>query len=320
VKNWRRSYENRKIKIGLALSGGGSKAFYSLGLATFFREQGIRFNIYAGTSAGAAMAIADATGTNRDTVQYFMDLARANKKNFYVSNLLRGKTPFPHLELYKLGIRNLLDFEKLRKLQNVKFRIPAAIIGKTKYGNPKTQFYRTSLVFYLSLQYLKDLKNIKKNNFKNLLQTKASALNIRETVFSEKDFTSLEMVEKIILVSSSVPLVLKPQVFGQNYMLDGALISNMPIYLLEDADVKVGVYYSSSMKKVYHEKYKDALLFAPSRELPIDTFEYADPVAIKETFDLGYEDGALYYPVLRKEVERTLSKKSPLYKISTMFR
>jgi hypothetical protein len=299
-------FRKQQPRLGLAISGGGSKAFYSLGMMTYFQEKGIRFDVYAGTSAGAAMIISDATRQNRDTLNYFVTMVRNNPKNFYLENLLKpGKSPFPHLQMYKKGIRYLLNFEKLKKAARERqFFIPCVVIRESRYGRPHQSFYRASILFYLSMQYFRDRRDLSRRSFRNLLEKNAEKLNLKEVVFTERDFTSPAMVEKIILASSSAPPILKTQQIGNNWVLDGALISNVPLDQLEGrVDLPVGVLYHSGTVDHYKQRFPDSFLCYPRVKLPVETYEYADADAIEQAFKMGYEDGRFYYPRLKAEIQ-----------------
>ena len=45
--------KNKKVKIGLALGGGGARGFAHLGAIKAFEEYGLKFDYVAGTSAGS---------------------------------------------------------------------------------------------------------------------------------------------------------------------------------------------------------------------------------------------------------------------------
>ena len=46
-------YKKLKFKVGLALSGGGTKGLADIGVFRAFEEEHIRFDCVAGTSAGS---------------------------------------------------------------------------------------------------------------------------------------------------------------------------------------------------------------------------------------------------------------------------
>ena len=52
-KNEQKCYRNLKFRLGLALSGGGTRGFAHVGVLRAFEEERIKFNCVAGTSAGS---------------------------------------------------------------------------------------------------------------------------------------------------------------------------------------------------------------------------------------------------------------------------
>lgn len=308
---------SRGLSIGLALAGGGSKAFYSLGLATYFMEQGVGFQMYAGTSAGSAIALSLATGKTRDTLEYFARLVEANQKNFYFTRLLRGKSPFPHLNMYRRGIQAVMDFDRLREvIGHTRFRIPAVMMRQSGMFRPSSSLSRAYLLLHLAVQYRREVRGDKRNKALRLMEKTVQKYKLREVVFTEKDFTSPEMVEKIILVSSSAPPIIRTQKIGPNFMLDGGLTSNLPLGLLDDVDLKVGIYYlKSTYRKALEEqeanqREKDyTIIFGPRFEIPIATFEYTDGPGIRQTFEQGYQDGPFYFPLLENRIRELRAEK-----------
>ena len=54
-------------------------------------------------------------GNEEETVEYFEELVKRNPKNFHFTNLLKGKRPFPHEQMYRRAIRTSLDLDKIKK-------------------------------------------------------------------------------------------------------------------------------------------------------------------------------------------------------------
>ena len=57
-----------RYKLGLALSGGGTRGIAHLGVLQAFAEQKIRFDCVAGTSAGSLVGALYCAGVNLDDV------------------------------------------------------------------------------------------------------------------------------------------------------------------------------------------------------------------------------------------------------------
>lgn len=113
LKNFTFIKKPRKIKLGLALGSGGAKGFAELGAIKAFEENGIEFDVIAGTSIGSIIGAFYANGyTSSDIVEMLkrinfgditntfmlkMDTAGLNgviEKNLGVNNIEELKKPF----------------------------------------------------------------------------------------------------------------------------------------------------------------------------------------------------------------------------------
>ena len=78
---------NKKVKVGLALGGGGARGFGHIGALMAFEELGVKFDYIAGTSAGSIVGALYAFGK---TPQEIRDLALSIRKK----DLMKGMIPF----------------------------------------------------------------------------------------------------------------------------------------------------------------------------------------------------------------------------------
>ena len=78
---------NKKIKVGLALGGGGARGFGHIGALMAFEELGVKFDYMAGTSAGSIVGALYAFGK---TPLEIKELALSLKKK----DLMKGMIPF----------------------------------------------------------------------------------------------------------------------------------------------------------------------------------------------------------------------------------
>lgn len=88
----------KKLKLGIALSGGGAKGFAHLGVLKALEEYDLKPDIISGVSAGAIMGVLYADGKS---VEEIMDFFK--KASFF---------NFAMPTLPKLGIMNPIKFEK----------------------------------------------------------------------------------------------------------------------------------------------------------------------------------------------------------------
>lgn len=63
---FKKNNQSKKVKIGLVLSGGGAKGVCHVGVLKAFEEEGIRFDMVAGTSAGSLVGAAYSAGRTAD--------------------------------------------------------------------------------------------------------------------------------------------------------------------------------------------------------------------------------------------------------------
>lgn len=80
-------YKKVNYKLGLTISGGGTRGFAGIGAIKAFEEAGIKFDYVSGTSVGSLVAGAYALGK---TPQEMIDFAKTIKK----SDLIKGLWPF----------------------------------------------------------------------------------------------------------------------------------------------------------------------------------------------------------------------------------
>ncbi|RLE41034.1 patatin family protein, partial [Candidatus Acetothermia bacterium] len=68
----------RKLKIGLALGGGGARGFAHLGIIMALEEHGIPIDVITGTSMGAAVGAAKALGMDLGKLHSVLSLLNLN--------------------------------------------------------------------------------------------------------------------------------------------------------------------------------------------------------------------------------------------------
>ena len=91
---FRKNKQNKKLKVGLALSGGGAKGICHIGAIKAFEESGIKFDVIAGTSAGSIVGAALASGRTFDELVEISKSIEAkdirNSKMFFMPSKTSG--------------------------------------------------------------------------------------------------------------------------------------------------------------------------------------------------------------------------------------
>lgn len=83
IKNTKVLSKNKKMKIGLALGGGGARGFAHLGAIKAFEENGIEFDFISGTSVGSLVGALYSYGYNYDKLY---EIAKDIKKKDIKTN------------------------------------------------------------------------------------------------------------------------------------------------------------------------------------------------------------------------------------------
>ena len=101
----------KKRKIGLALGSGGAKGMAHLGALKAFEEEGIEFDVIAGTSIGSIVGAMYAKGyTSTDTREL---IRRLDYKNIAISVLVGGTfNPVRKIISDALGSEDFSDLKK----------------------------------------------------------------------------------------------------------------------------------------------------------------------------------------------------------------
>ncbi|MDZ4724964.1 MAG: patatin-like phospholipase family protein [Leptospira sp.] len=277
------------FEVSLALAGGGCKAFYALGVGRVLREWGVRFNEVSGVSAGAAMAMAVLSESEDETVEYFEEITKRNSSNFHFSNLLRGERTFPHEEMYRRGIRFGMRFDKI-------LSSGAKVIIHTVRAHPKensltNKFRLARLISETGRAFIQDDRDRSEGTPANRMSEILKKWNMEEVDFTEKDFTNSENIEQFILNSSSIPPIVDFQSVNNEYYLDGGLTNNLVIEKFSPNAKIIGIYYEpSTIVGKDPELLKRSFLIKPSKKLPISSFDYTNPVGVRDTYELGKKD------------------------------
>jgi NTE family protein len=227
---------NKKERVGLVLSGGGSRGAYHIGVIQYLAEQNIKIDAISGASIGAL---------NGAFIAAEADLVIATKRLREVWNILIEDSPsklginvasFLALKLFS-ELTPALGSEPIREIINL-FNLPSKDIGlldqryidKLLEKHVSAEKLRKGLPFYVSVY--------KSHGALNDLRSVALAgLNLKNT--SPSEFLHVQSIDQslqhsMILASAALPLVFE----SKNGFADGGMGSfidsqgNTPAYPL----------------------------------------------------------------------------------------
>lgn len=193
-------------KLGLSLGGGGAKGSYQLGVLKALYEENLLddLEVVSGTSIGAL-----------NTCFVMEQLPFDSMYDIWssISNDLLYKHGLSRFKQDKMGLFDqTIMYDILVEKQNKENIINSPIKG------------------YVAVSRIIDNKVLRQYN-KNKLEPEILFLN-------ESDDP-----HKLVLASSSIPLLFGPTLIGENYYVDGGLLNNLPMNVLEEneCDVMIAV-------------------------------------------------------------------------------
>jgi len=185
------------MKLGLALSGGGTRGAAHIGAIKAFEENGIKFDFVGGTSAGSMAATLYSMGVTSDEMlkilkTFAKEMLGVSPKSIILN--MREKRDF-HLRGLTTGQNIELIFEEIAKtkeITNIKdIKMPLAITAVDIITGEKKVFTNS----FIDRDYY--IKNIG--------------------------------IGKAVRASSSVPGVYSPLEFEKYQFVDGGLLDNVPV-------------------------------------------------------------------------------------------
>ena len=244
-------------KLGLVLSGGGSKGAYEIGVYIALKKLKKNISIVTGTSIGAVNGMLI---TQKDLKGALSFWNHVSFKNIYDEN------EFPPIEDEKLSKIYMqyaksfineggLDIYKMKKLFDVYFKPNKFFKSNIDYGLVTYNFTQRKPV-------IKSKKTLTKNNIKDY-----------------------------VLASASCYPAFKPYLIDNEMYIDGGYYDNMPINLAIDlgaTEIIAVDLRAIGFKKSIKDKTVDVTYIAPRNK--IGSFLVFDKVQARKAIKLGYND------------------------------
>lgn len=262
----------------VVFAGGGNRCFWQAGFwQTINKELSNSPKHIASVSAGSAISCALFSGKFEEVYEKTLEVMSNNKKNRYWGNLLKPGVPIhPHNELYRYIIKESIDESGLNRLKEgpvnhiLVAHIPkwlgpktATIVGLSAYQLEKKLFHPVHPKFGRSLGFLSEFKTVQ------------SCTNLTELI-------------NLIISSSCTPPFTPLMYQSGKAVLDGGMVDNIPVHGVEDQEGNTLVLCSRPYKTF--PNLTNRIYLAPSKPVPIKSWDYTNPEAVKATYKLGIED------------------------------
>ncbi|MCA9697527.1 MAG: patatin-like phospholipase family protein [Myxococcales bacterium] len=283
-------------RLSIVVSGGGCKAFWSMGAYDVLRDLLPSVQHWSGVSAGASMALAQVADRFDVCFEHFLAAVENNARNVYPSRFLRGEQrAFPHDDIYRNSLRQVLQDGGFAQVRNGP---PVHILlSYIKPGHPR-----------LSTSWVAFRQFMEARQRKELHGPEWLPPGLGEQVVCSRDAMDAEHLLDWILASSTIPPFTRVQHRAGRTYLDGGLIDNAPIRALpiearsEGAKVLCLISHPKPTPSgpVRGADGAEVLYLAARRDLPVRIWDYTSPARILEIMDIGRQDGEALRPRLQQ--------------------
>ncbi len=266
---------------GVVFAGGGCRCFWQSGFYASAREAlALKPDQVAAASAGAALACVSLTGLGERALQNFKRHAQDNRKNLYPERLFSAEPVFPHAGLFRDAIGETIDAEALAALQEgPQFHV--ALTRAPESMIPLGPRLFAGLVAYRLERMVWDRIHSEWPAHVGL-QVEWARIDHCDTV---------EELADLLLHTSCTPPFTPAFSRGGRPVLDGGLSDNVPLAALPECDRVLVLLTRHYLKLPTSER---VVYTQPSRPIPIGAWDYTNPAAIQDAYDLGRRDGEAF--------------------------
>lgn len=264
-------------------AGGGSRCLWQVGFWDGANQAGLPLaetvDYAASTSAGCAMATACMLNRGLEAFELFKVMTARNPGNIHWANLKpgSGKPLLPHIDMYRQALDQFLLAEDLQRLSTKRLEFLMARFPKFL---PSTLGTMLAFTVY----------GLEKHITGVLHPSWTRKLGFQPLVRGNHDADGIADLIDIILACSCVPPVLPGNGYQGQRVLDGGIIDNVPAHLADGREGLTLVLLSKRYKQALPKPGRRVYV-QPSQPINIDKFDYANPKALQETYDLGLYDG-----------------------------
>lgn len=213
-----------KDKIGLALSGGGMKAYVQIPLIGLLQKVNVNIDVISGTSMGSVIGSFAACGANADKIEEIM----LELEKYYIDNQIFFRPSLKVLPFAKEKLDGFVEgndledlLDKYYKTFNVEMitdvKIPIAINAVDLNSGKTVIFTSHARLFDKRLDWI-IIDDVK-------LSTAVRASCSLPLVFSTKKYRELKLIDGGILMNMPIPPCKE---MGADHVISVSMIDNLP--------------------------------------------------------------------------------------------
>ncbi|MBU1144266.1 MAG: patatin-like phospholipase family protein [Firmicutes bacterium] len=261
-------------KIGLCLTGGGSRGAYQVGAAKALEELGIlsKVSVFSGTSIGAVNCSLLSTKTPSEVKNLWLSVSPDQLKSTQnlFKRLVKERLEFAAKGAYEIKpleelLKQNLDLKKLKKQSVFVTLSEGGQVNEGIFGLLKSSYSH----------YIKKDTHV---------------------IYSPLHEQSEKNIIKQILASCSIPIIFPPLKVGEKQYFDGGLYDNVPVRPLIDSDCDTVIIIH--LNRIYFldkSKYPGIHFIEIKHGKGLGGILNFDPLQSEITFNSGYQDTLAYF-------------------------
>jgi predicted acylesterase/phospholipase RssA len=265
----------------VVFAGGGNRCFWQAGfwltIAPFLERAPDHI---ASVSAGAAISCALFSGRFDKVLDNTLSAMRSNRKNRYWENLLSKEPIHPHNTLYRNIIKQSIDAQGLEQLKQgpVNHILVAHI---PRWLGPRT----AALLGIAAYQLEKRLFEPVHPSFGRKLGFCSEFIHVQQC-------QNIEQLTELILSSSCTPPFTPIMYQNGQAVLDGGMVDNIPVHGVKHFPGQTLVLCSRPYR--HFPVSSRCLYVAPSRPVPVESWDYTNPDGVIACYNQGKVDALAF--------------------------
>jgi predicted acylesterase/phospholipase RssA len=265
----------------VVFAGGGNRCVWQAG---FYRTVAGALSLAparaAAASAGAAIAAVLFGGCFDDALAHFKQATSVNRRNVHWSNLLDGAPVFPHAEMYRRVLLEVIDDRALATLRaGPELRVP--ITRAPRWLGARSGFAVAALADACEHAVGPRVHP----RFARWLGFRADYVTVHEC-------RTPAALADLVLASSCTPPFTPLLRHGGEPALDGGIADNVPVDAFGDAAGRTLVLLTRRYPRL--PVHPARTYVQPSMPVPVSSWDYTNPAGLQAGYDLGRRDGEAF--------------------------
>ena len=262
----------------VVFAGGGNRCLWQAG---FYRAAGETLDLepvrVAAASAGAAVAAVLFAGRFDAALAHFKRATAGNPRNVHWRNLFNAMPVFPHADMYRRALLEVIDDRALATL-HAGPELRVAITRPPGSLGARTAFAIAGLA--------DAIEHVLGPPVHPRL---APRLGFRAEYASVRACRTPEALADLVLASSCTPPFTPLSMEGGKPSLDGGIADNVPVAAFDGAPGTTLVLLARRYRRL--PAHPQRVYAQPSTEVPVSSWDYTNPAGLQAAYDLGRRDG-----------------------------